>query len=920
MKKQICLFFMCFLFSINGFAIHDVVIDGVGYTLDKETQTARVEDDNQFNAEKFSIPETITVNGVEYTVTIIQRSAFSYNSKLQEIIIPKTVKTIGEQAFCQCGNLTSVTLSEGLEIIGNNSFSGTAIVSINIPSTVTQLSTTSFPYDTYNYGEVCKFENYTVAEGNTAYASYDGILYDAAKQTIISVPPYIKGDISLPTSLVEFNYTISSPYLISLTIPRGVRNITNFPTGANFERYIVDKNNQYYRSYDDGILYGVDNGSLTQIMHVPTAVSGAINIAEGITEIDTYTFSGRTKITSVNLPQSVVSVSQNAFTGCASLTAINLDNVSYIGGDAFSECISLTTISINKGYVSMDAFRNCSGLIKVYYNAEELLANVFNGCTNLTDITLGDNVSTLHYGAFENTGWLNKQANGPIYFNDFFYGFKGQVPETLKLKEGTKNFAKDWYKNVPYLTTLELNSDMEVVNTNIGDLPIDNLVITGPIYFSTGTLVANKNMNIHVKTAAMPFLNAYNKSSDGGGMGTAYPTQTVFGADITDKNILGTLYIPKGLKQRYIDVIEKKTNKYGEFYTFAYFASDIQEQYDVTDYMEDTSDGLKYSFDYSINLATVIGVENETVEEANIGGIITHDCRKFEVRVINSNAFENNASLRKVSISNSVVKAGANAFRRCTGLKEVTYDCNININSYNQEVEEGEHFGVQSMFRHCVLDKMVLGKHATRQLEYLYDIGEGRYFPEGWLLVKHFEVDNDNTRYAAVDGALYSKDMATLIRAPYKESVMQTRSEKETPELHIAEGVSAIGEMALTSTNYDIYVPSTVATIHMGAFKDCSATLHVEWSSPLEFSSSYTLENMTIIVPDEYISNYKNSTTWKNAKEIIGNESYTGIDSKFIESQETTTKCYDFLGRRVKRSNQSVPYIMNKRKFIPSRK
>ena len=741
--KTILLVITCLLFSVGGFAQHDVVIDGVGYSLDKNAMTARVEDDNTFTAEKFSIPETITVQGAVYTVTAINSSAFNAQSRLKEIVIPKTVKTIGAYAFANCRNLVSITLSEGLETIGVQAFDGTAITSVVIPATVTKLERSSFPYQKYNNGQsdVGNFARFEVAEGNTAYATHDGILYDAEKQNVVSIPPYIKGDVSLPTSLVEFTYSeeIFSPNLTSLTIPRGLRTINSFPTGKNFVRYIVNSSNQYYRAYDDGILYGLSNGALTSIVHVPMGISGAVSIAEGITDIKSYTFSQRTKITAVTLHDGVTTISAGAFKDCAALSAINLDKVSYIGSEAFSGCSSLTEISINNGSVIRGAFANCTGLTTLYYDAEELVANVFDGCTNLTNITLGDKVTKLYYGAFDNTGWLKQQPNGALYVKDFFYGFKGAVPETLTLKEGTRRFAVGWYKNVPYLTTLEINSDMAVFNTSFGNLPIDNLVITGPIYFNTGTLTANKNMNIHVKTAAMPFLYAYNKSSDGG-IGTAYPTQTVFGENQTDKNLCGTLYIPKGLKQRYLDVIEKKTDKYGEYYTFAYFASDIQEQYEATDYKEDTRDGLKYTFDYSIGLATVLGVEDETLEDACIGGVITHDCREFEVRVISANAFENNQTLRKVSISSTVVKAGANAFRQCTGLKEVVYDCNIYVNDYNQEVDEGTHFGVKSMFRHCVLDKLTIGNHATRTLEYLYDEGEGRYSPTGWLKVKQFGV------------------------------------------------------------------------------------------------------------------------------------------------------------------------------------
>ncbi|MGM9777484.1 MAG: leucine-rich repeat domain-containing protein, partial [Prevotella sp.] len=570
--KTILSIITCLLFSISSFAEpHDVVIDGVGYSLDKNAMTARVEDDNTFTAEKFSIPETITVEGAVYTVTAINTSAFNAQSKLKEIVIPKTVKTIGNYAFASCRNLVSVSLSEGLETIGSQAFDGTAITSVVIPATVTKLNKSSFPYNKYNNGqsEVGNFERFEVTEGNTAYASHDGILYDAAKQTIVSIPPYIRGNVSLPTSLVEFTYSeeIFSPNLTSLTIPRGLRSINRYPTGENFVRYIVNSSNQYYRAYDDGILYSLSNGALTSIVDVPMGISGTVSIAEGITDIKNYTFSQRAKITSVTLHDGVKTISYGAFTDCTALSAINLEKVSYIGVKAFSGCSSLKEISINTGSVMQGAFANCTGLTTLHYDAEELVANVFDGCTNLTNITLGDKVTKLHYGAFANTGWLNNQPNGPLYVKDFFYGFKGAAPETLTLKEGTQRFAEGWYKDVPYLITLEINRDMAVFNPSFGNLPIDNLVITGPIYFNTGTLRANKNMNIHVKTAAMPFLYAYNKSFDGGGVGADYPTHTVFGENQTDQNLCGTLYIPKGLKQRYLDVIENKTDKYGEYYT-----------------------------------------------------------------------------------------------------------------------------------------------------------------------------------------------------------------------------------------------------------------------------------------------------------------------------------------------------------------
>ena len=58
---------------------------------------------------------------------------------ITEIVIPNTVKHIGESAFSYNQSLVSVILPEGLETIGNYAFYGTGIESIVIPTTVTTL-------------------------------------------------------------------------------------------------------------------------------------------------------------------------------------------------------------------------------------------------------------------------------------------------------------------------------------------------------------------------------------------------------------------------------------------------------------------------------------------------------------------------------------------------------------------------------------------------------------------------------------------------------------------------------------------------------------------------------------------------------------------------------------------------------------
>ena len=65
------------------------------------------------------------------------------NASIREIVIPKSVKTIGDGAFYNCNNLASIILQEGLESIGDECFSGNIlddnapqIREITIPKTV----------------------------------------------------------------------------------------------------------------------------------------------------------------------------------------------------------------------------------------------------------------------------------------------------------------------------------------------------------------------------------------------------------------------------------------------------------------------------------------------------------------------------------------------------------------------------------------------------------------------------------------------------------------------------------------------------------------------------------------------------------------------------------------------------------------
>lgn len=60
---------------------------------------------------KVDIPATILAKDYKkYSITRIERNAFNGNSKVEQIIVPKTVKEIGANAFSNCKKLKTVTI------------------------------------------------------------------------------------------------------------------------------------------------------------------------------------------------------------------------------------------------------------------------------------------------------------------------------------------------------------------------------------------------------------------------------------------------------------------------------------------------------------------------------------------------------------------------------------------------------------------------------------------------------------------------------------------------------------------------------------------------------------------------------------------------------------------------------------------
>lgn len=97
-------------------------------------------------SDKYHYMPNLTEIEIPDTVTKIGSRAFAGNN-IHNIVIPESVKEIGEYAFSTKNYLNescAVSLSEGLEVIGDNAFRNKAIAEIDLPSTVKGLKLNTF--------------------------------------------------------------------------------------------------------------------------------------------------------------------------------------------------------------------------------------------------------------------------------------------------------------------------------------------------------------------------------------------------------------------------------------------------------------------------------------------------------------------------------------------------------------------------------------------------------------------------------------------------------------------------------------------------------------------------------------------------------------------------------------------------------
>lgn len=148
-----------------------------------------------------------------------------------------------------------------------------------------------------------------------------------------------------------------------------------------------------------------------------------ITLPNSVVSIEGYAFRECKGLTSFTIPNSVESIKSCAFLECSSLTSIVIpDSVKNIESNAFSECYGIVSVKVSENNIYYDSRMNCNAIIHtstnklimgckttvIPNNVTIIGGGAFSGCKGLTNIIIPNNIISIESAAFSGcTGLTN---------------------------------------------------------------------------------------------------------------------------------------------------------------------------------------------------------------------------------------------------------------------------------------------------------------------------------------------------------------------------------------------------------------------------------------------------------------------------------------------------------------------------------
>jgi len=417
----------------------------------------------------------------------------------------RPVKALSEGAFDGRDWLTSISLPDGLQTIGEMAFTGCDSLS-----------------------------SFAVSSGNSRFQAIDGVLFTADGKALVAFPPGKKATeyqipdgaekigehafwgcnslmlVSLPDGLKIIGESAFAccESLTSVVFPDTLKTIGDkaFYGCDSLDSFTVSSGNSQFQAVD-GVLFTADGKTL--VAFPPGKKATEYQIPDGVEKIGASAFKWCESLTSVALPDGLKIIGENAFTGCDSLTSVALpDGLQTIGESAFSDCRALTSVVVPDGLqtIGEGAFTECDSLdsftvssgnsqfqavdgvlftadgktlvafppgkkateYQIPDGVEKIDEYAFWGCNSLTSVSFPDGLQTIGNGAFEYcllSSVLLPDGLKTIGENAFAFCSLMSV----SFPDGLRTIGNDAFYDCDSLTSVKIPDSVEKIGKNAFD-------------------------------------------------------------------------------------------------------------------------------------------------------------------------------------------------------------------------------------------------------------------------------------------------------------------------------------------------------------------------------------------------------------------------------------------------------------------
>lgn len=428
---------LCWTVAIQA---QTAIVDGINYSLNADAKTAGVTKSNVTG--DIVIPEKITVDGVEYSVTSIVFNAFGGCKALTSVAMPSVtrigycafgscssltsvdmplVTSIGFQAFENCSSLTSVAMPS-VTSIGSEAFCGCPIINLSLPATLTSI------------GNNCFTATRDITLAATTPAALGTGVFGGA---VIRVPESAVNDYRTAAGWSNYKNQILSmsditDYDVTVTAQEKESGLLNVITQDNLAKVVslkvtgtingydimVIRNkmlNLHYLDLTDATIVANDyeyyEGFHTEDNVIGSSMFGkldkliSVKLPKNATCIRAFALERCSSLVEVVLPVWLEDIRSYAFSGCSQLEHVKLPSMlKTIGSSAFSGCSRLKNIDLppTLKIIGAEAFSGCSNLEKISLpGVETIVSRAFSGCSKLSEVRIPSTLKNIQSAAFD---------------------------------------------------------------------------------------------------------------------------------------------------------------------------------------------------------------------------------------------------------------------------------------------------------------------------------------------------------------------------------------------------------------------------------------------------------------------------------------------------------------------------------------